>query len=100
MIGIIIGGKMTGILGMLLAAPVLATLRVVGSYIFSRLYDRDPFAELEEEAEPPKPGWVQRACVAAWRQLQEQVELRKEQRTEQDVENPGPISKGDEPANS
>ncbi|MEA3338539.1 MAG: AI-2E family transporter [Chloroflexota bacterium] len=77
LIGIIGGGSLAGILGMLLAAPVLATLRVVGNYLFCRLYDRDPFAAPEEEAEQPQPGLVKRACVAGWCWLQAQIEQRK-----------------------
>ncbi len=75
LIGIIIGGNMAGIIGMLLAAPVLATLRVIGNYVFSRLYDQDPFTELEPEkaASPSEPGLVKRACRAAWYQVQEKV---------------------------
>jgi len=76
LIGIIIGGSMAGILGMLFAAPVLATLRVVGNYIFCCLYDRDPFAEPEEEAAPPKPGLVERAYRAARCRLQGEIEQR------------------------
>ncbi|MBU0704015.1 MAG: AI-2E family transporter [Chloroflexi bacterium] len=84
LIGIIVGGSLAGILGMLLAAPVLATLRVVGRYLFCRLYDRDPFAEPEEgEAEPPKPGLVKRVCVVAWCQLQEQIERRRTEQSEE-----------------
>jgi len=91
LIGVIIGGNMAGILGMLLAAPVLATLRVVGRYVFCRLYDLDPFVEREEEVMPPKPGLLKRACAAAWCRLREQVE----QRMEQDGDRgPGPDSTG------
>jgi len=90
LIGIIVGGSLAGILGMLLAAPVLATLRVVGRYVFCRLYDRDPFANPEEEAEPPKPGLVKRACVAAWRQLQEQIERRKGNQDVESSDSTGP----------
>jgi predicted PurR-regulated permease PerM/GNAT superfamily N-acetyltransferase len=82
MIGIIIGGNMTGILGMLLAAPVLATLRVIGSYIFRRLYDSDPFPKPDQEAEPSQPGLVEQACLAAWYRLQETVEEALESRKE------------------
>jgi predicted PurR-regulated permease PerM len=71
LIAIIVGGSMAGILGMLLAAPVLATLRVIGLYIFCRLYDRDPFADLEKEAPPPTPGLLKRARETAFRWLQE-----------------------------
>jgi len=80
--GIIVGGSLAGILGMLLAAPFLATLRVVGRYVFYRLYDRDPFAEPEEEAEPPKPGLLRRAGQAALAHLQERVEQTEEQDAE------------------
>lgn len=74
LIGIIVGGSLAGILGMLLAAPVLATLRVVGRYVFYRLYDRDPFAEPEEEVEPPKPTLLKRASEVALSRLQERME--------------------------
>lgn len=82
LIGIIIGGSMAGIIGMLLAAPILATLRVLGYYVFCRLYDRDPFAELEPEAEaePPEPGLIERVCKAAWCRFLAEIERRQRQR--------------------
>jgi predicted PurR-regulated permease PerM len=84
LIGIIVGGSLAGILGMLLAAPVLATLRIVSHYVFCRLYDRDPFAEPEEEKEaaPPQPGLLERVCRAIWCQFQTKVEQGKEQNIE------------------
>ena len=91
LIGIIVGGSLGGILGMLLAAPVLATLRVVGRYVFCRLYDRDPFAEPEEEATPPKPSLLKRAGEAALDRLQERVEPK----VEQDVEGSDSTGTGD-----
>jgi len=90
LVGIIVGGSLAGILGMLLAAPVLATLRVVGHYVFCRLYDRDPFAGLEEVAAgPPQPGLLKRAGLAAWRWLREQIKQRKETQDAQDSDSPG-----------
>jgi predicted PurR-regulated permease PerM/ribosomal protein S18 acetylase RimI-like enzyme len=59
LIGIVVGGSLGGILGMLLAAPTLATLRVIGRYVYCRVYDLDPFAEPEEKEEEEtqhKPG--------------------------------------------
>ncbi len=76
LIGIIIGGSLGGILGMLLAAPVLATLRVLSHYVFCRLYDRDPFTRLEMETAPPKPGLIKRAHKAALRRLQQEIAQR------------------------
>ena len=91
LISIIVGGSLAGVLGMLLAAPVLATLRVVSHYVFCRLYDRDPFAEPEEEAAPPQPGLLERVCGAIWCQFQAKVEQRKEQ----DVESSDSTGTGD-----
>ncbi len=72
LIGVIVGGNLAGILGMLLAAPVLATIRVIGYYVFCRLYDRDPFAVDEP---PPRPARrisppIREACRSLWCRLQ------------------------------
>jgi predicted PurR-regulated permease PerM len=72
--GVIVGGSLAGVLGMWLAAPTIATLRVVGHYVISRLYDRDPFVDLEEEPELPKPGLLQRAGQAALSQLKDRLD--------------------------
>lgn len=48
LIGILMGANLAGILGIFLAAPVLATLRVLGGYIYCHLTDREPFPEREE----------------------------------------------------
>jgi predicted PurR-regulated permease PerM/phosphoglycolate phosphatase-like HAD superfamily hydrolase len=46
-IGVLAGGLSAGALGVLLAAPVIASLRVVLGYVYAKLVDVDPF--------PPKP---------------------------------------------
>jgi predicted PurR-regulated permease PerM len=77
LIAILAGGQLAGILGVLLAAPTLATSRALGRYILYRLYDRDPFAEpiAEEEKETPreKPTIVKKVGEAALERLQEKV---------------------------
>ncbi|MFL7792768.1 MAG: AI-2E family transporter [Anaerolineae bacterium] len=47
MIAAIVGGLMGGLVGLLLAVPILATVRIISSYIICRLYDRDPFAGIK-----------------------------------------------------
>jgi predicted PurR-regulated permease PerM len=42
-IGVIAGARLAGILGMLLAAPVLASLRILGNYVYCKLLDLEPF---------------------------------------------------------
>ena len=88
LIVIVLGGSLAGILGMLLAAPVLATLRVVGRYVFCRLYDRDPFAEPEEETVPPRPGLFKRAWEAALGWLRERMR-QKEPENVEGLDSPG-----------
>lgn len=73
LVGVVIGGSLGGVLGMLLAAPTLATLKVIGRYVFCRIYDLDPFATSEEEP-PPKPGLVERAHKAFLKWVQEKQE--------------------------
>jgi predicted PurR-regulated permease PerM len=88
MIGILAGGQLAGILGILLAAPTLATFKVVGTYILNRLYDRDPFpasseeTEVEEETAEPKPTMVKKVGTTALEHLQKRVEQAKKQYVE------------------
>lgn len=77
LIAVLAGGQLAGILGVLLASPTLATLRVLGRYVLFRLYDRDPFiestAEEDEEAPGQKPTMVKKVSEAALERLQEKV---------------------------
>jgi predicted PurR-regulated permease PerM len=45
-LGIVIGAAFAGVLGIALAAPTIATLRVFGRYIYAGLFDLDPFEHL------------------------------------------------------
>jgi len=47
-IGVIAGARLAGILGMFLAAPVLASLRVLGNYVHCKLLDLEPLPVQEE----------------------------------------------------
>nr|HID14121.1 AI-2E family transporter [Anaerolineae bacterium] len=50
-VGIIIGASLAGILGILLAAPIISSLRVLGRYTYCKLLDLPPWPE-EEEQQP------------------------------------------------
>jgi len=50
------GGVLFGLLGVLVAVPVAATLRLVLIYVGAKLRDEDPFPVLEEELEVPQPA--------------------------------------------
>jgi predicted PurR-regulated permease PerM len=45
LIGIIVGASIGGVLGIALAAPTIASLRVIGRYVYDRLFDQEPAAE-------------------------------------------------------
>lgn len=47
-VAVILGGSLAGVLGVLIAAPTVATLRVLAEYIYRRLTDQEPF--------PPTPA--------------------------------------------
>ncbi len=46
------GGALFGLLGVILAVPLAATLRLVLIYVGAKLRDEDPFSRLEAELEP------------------------------------------------
>lgn len=43
LVAVIAGASLAGVLGILLASPVLATLRDIGRYVMARMLDREPF---------------------------------------------------------
>jgi hypothetical protein len=49
----IIALDLLGILGVILAAPMLATLQLVGGYFVRKLFDLDPWEGLQETPPPP-----------------------------------------------
>lgn len=60
MVAAIIFGSLFGIIGVVLAAPVLATSKLIGQYIFAKMFDLDPWAELKNRTprEPNPPMWM------------------------------------------
>jgi predicted PurR-regulated permease PerM len=63
-IGIVAGALLAGVLGILLAAPTIASARVIGRYIFANLFDQDPFPDASSvELPPPNPRWWRKTSV-------------------------------------
>ena len=52
-VGVYMGGSLAGIVGAVLAAPVIASLKLVGVYAWRKMFDLYPFPEPEK---PPPPG--------------------------------------------
>jgi predicted PurR-regulated permease PerM len=51
-IAVFIGGSLAGILGAVMAAPVLATLKLLGVYTWRKMFDLPPFPDPEDK-DPP-----------------------------------------------
>jgi HAD superfamily hydrolase (TIGR01509 family) len=61
-VGAAAGAQLAGVLGILLAAPTIASLRIISSYVIRKLFDLEPFPEHEP---PPDPKTVWDERVAA-----------------------------------
>jgi predicted PurR-regulated permease PerM len=48
----IIAANLIGLIGLLLAAPVLASVNLIGQYTVRKMFDRDPWTDTEEPVEP------------------------------------------------
>ena len=61
-IGIVSGAVLAGVLGIFLAAPTIASARVIGRYIYANLFDMDPFPDtsISRKLPPPDPQWWRR----------------------------------------
>ncbi|HEY69772.1 MAG TPA: AI-2E family transporter [Anaerolineae bacterium] len=55
-LGIVAGAALAGVLGVLLAAPTIATARVLGGYLLANIFDMDPLpsSETVEDSDQPK----------------------------------------------
>lgn len=57
-LGIFAGALLAGILGIFLAAPTIASARVIGRYIYANLFDMEPFPfNPTPPLPPPNPRW-------------------------------------------
>lgn len=52
-LGLFIGASLAGVLGAILAAPLIASLKVLSQYAWRKLFDLPPFPEDEPFIEPP-----------------------------------------------
>ena len=65
-LGIVAGASLAGVMGVLLAAPSIASFRVLGRYTYASLFDLDPFPQDKPSTlplPPPELRW--------WRKTQE-----------------------------
>ncbi|MBI9048991.1 MAG: AI-2E family transporter [Anaerolineaceae bacterium] len=53
--GIVVGATTAGVLGVVLAAPTIASLRVIGRYVYAHLVEIEPFSEKPASQPMPEP---------------------------------------------
>jgi predicted PurR-regulated permease PerM len=57
-LGIVTGALLAGVMGIILAAPTIASARVLGRYIYANLFDQEPFpTTVAPPLPPPNPRW-------------------------------------------
>ena len=58
-LGIVTGAALAGVLGVVLAAPTVASARVLARYVFANLNDENPFPDETSSTllPPPDPRW-------------------------------------------
>jgi predicted PurR-regulated permease PerM len=61
-IGAIAGASLAGVLGIFLAAPMLASLRIVGRYFYCKLLDLDPFDRAQDRLFGPSTTLMAGSC--------------------------------------
>ncbi|MFZ0534687.1 MAG: AI-2E family transporter [Anaerolineales bacterium] len=54
----IIAANLIGLIGLVLAAPVLASVSLIGRYTVRKMFDRDPWSDFREELEPMGFSWL------------------------------------------
>lgn len=89
-IGVLMGSSIAGILGAILAAPILATIKLLGIYAWRKMFDLPPFPEEEHEDTAPRESLIER--VRRWWREAPPVEESDVQPMEAEVT---PISPGD-----
>jgi predicted PurR-regulated permease PerM len=62
-LGAIAGASVAGILGILIAAPILASSRLILMYIYRKLLDQPPFSETIDVPEPAVSGHVEESAI-------------------------------------
>jgi len=82
-VGVFMGASVAGILGAILAAPLLATFKLLGNYAWRKLFDLPPFADEESQPAPASP--FQQRFRRLWVQLRRRVERSQEETPRSDA---------------
>ncbi len=71
MVAALVGATLLGIVGVVLAAPVLATAKLLMNYVTKKLFDQDPWEGIELESQPQPPSRIFLRLQSFWATLRE-----------------------------
>jgi len=75
LLGVLVGASAFGLLGAILASPVIATFKVIATYTWNKILDRDPFYNLEPEPEQiTTPTPLVQTALTTYEHLQERYQ--------------------------
>jgi hypothetical protein len=77
MLGVVIGANVGGILGALLAAPVIASAREIIRYLYAKILGENPYPPREEQPETVKKRSWQEQVKSLWDQIQQGIANRR-----------------------
>jgi len=66
LVAALIAANLLGLLGVIIAAPFLATCLLLGRYIMRKMLDLDPWPKTEPESPPPGIGEIIRNFIQYW----------------------------------
>lgn len=72
MLGVFMGGSIAGIVGAILAAPVTASIKLVGIYAWRKIFDLPPFSEPEADDESSSSR-LKQALADLWRRARQRL---------------------------
>lgn len=77
MVSVIMGASLAGILGAVLAAPVVATIKLLGSYAWRKMLDLPPFPDepTTSQADLPTAPWYHFVGLRTWLEVMRESEL-------------------------
>jgi predicted PurR-regulated permease PerM len=59
MVGVVVGASAAGILGALLAAPVIASVREIASYLYAKILGEEPYPPDKEKPAAVRLSWLE-----------------------------------------
>lgn len=87
LIAAIIAANLLGLLGVVIAAPFLATFLLLGRYVMRKMFDLDPWTETEEVAPPPSISELVKSTLHSLKQrfakIKPAQQAKKEKQNEQ-----------------